>query len=60
MDGGRKMTGQTIRKPQDFETEICPYCMKKLNIVEIVKRKLVKKCRCVKCNRIIDERIVIH
>lgn len=54
------MTGQTIRKPQNFETEMCPYCMKKLNMVETVKRKLVKKCRCLNCNRIIDERNVIH
>lgn len=46
----------TIRKPSEFEIQICPYCVEKLNGTEIIKRKLLKKCKCSKCKRIINEK----
>lgn len=36
----------------------CPFCYEKLEILEAVKRKIGRKCKCKKCNKIIDERFV--
>ena len=46
-----------VRQP-NYMNGRCPFCYEKLEIVEAVKRKIGRKCKCKKCNKIIDERFV--
>lgn len=42
----------------EWMRERCPHCYKKLKRIEILRRKLLKRCKCRYCGRI-DERYVV-
>lgn len=37
---------------------LCPFCYSKLSKIEQIKRGLNKVCRCGRCGKVIDERIL--
>lgn len=53
------MNSKGVVRKSEWEQNKCPFCYEKLEILEVVKRKAGRKCKCKKCNKIIDERFVI-
>lgn len=41
-----------------WEFEYCPFCCEKLELKEFFQRKIKKVCKCKKCGRKIDERVL--
>lgn len=52
------MIMQGFKERTEWELKTCPRCLQKLSLIEIMKRKKLKICRCNKCGRIIDERLL--
>ena len=38
----------------------CPFCFKKIGIIQKVKREVSGKYKCRNCNKIIDERFIVR
>ena len=52
------MNAKGVVRKSEWERNKCPFCYEKLEISESVKLKVGRKCKCKKCNKIIDERFV--
>lgn len=49
---------QGFKERSERELKTCPRCLQKLSWIEFMRRKKLKICRCGKCGRIIDERLM--
>ena len=54
-----KVNSKNVTGKSKWEQNKCPFCYEALELMEILKRKAGRKCKCKKCNKIIDERFVI-
>lgn len=53
------MRSTGLIKRQEWEIRNCPYCCRKLDGVEFMKRKVLKICTCRHCRKTIDERYIV-
>ena len=49
-----------IVAPPNCMQKKCPFCMENLDTLEYLKRKSTKMCRCKKCGRIINDKIIVY
>lgn len=53
------MRSAGLIKRQEWEIRYCPFCRRKLDGMEFMKRKIIKICICRYCKRKIDERNIV-
>jgi ribosomal protein L37AE/L43A len=44
--------------PQEEYYRKCPFCQSRLSRVEYIRRKTVKICKCNKCGRLINDKMI--
>jgi ribosomal protein L37AE/L43A len=52
------MTPTGFRRPPEEYYRNCPFCQSRLSLPEYMRRKTIKICKCDKCGKLINDKII--